>query len=357
MDLSTCLKGLSRLSHIENDYHRGLSMLKFMRNKIGILIVACIFIVLIVGCSHFNKYAPEPSKVNGNLCITNYDYMGNPRDIYFSGIPHHVIAARPEILDALMALHAEENVYAVYITRDQINKIPILQKQMPWCKFYTNELDRETALMLQPDFIIGWRRNFRKGALGNIDFWNDRNIPVYIEENSGPVPAVDPFPPSTVESEIQFLRHMGTIFNKDYEAQILINDIQNTLEETRKEAKKNGAKKVLTIEFLGDKIETFGDKLLSGDIIRQLGCSNYNYETPFITREQFRMSNADTIFIIYHGNEIEAQNVLKQLSAPEFMDIPAVKKKKIHFLPYRYVCASNIYTSQCIREIFKGIYG
>lgn len=42
---------------------------------------------------------------------------------------------------------------------------------------------------------------------------------------------------------------------------------------------------MLTIEFMGDKIEVFGDKLLSGDIIKRLGSFNINYEVPLSVRK------------------------------------------------------------------------
>lgn len=74
-----------------------------------------------------------------------------------------------------------------------------------------------------------------------------------------------------------------------------------------------------------DKIEVFGDKLLSGDIIRKIGSTNIQFDTPFISREELRMCGADTLFIVYHGNEQEGANALAQIQVPEFSDIPAVK--------------------------------
>lgn len=308
------------------------------------------------GCGENASTVSNTSLPEGAVVVSNFDYMGHQNEISFSQVPERTIVARPEVLDALIALHAEQSVCAAYITKDRTSDIPELQKLMPNCRFFANELDRETALMLKPDFIIGWRWNFRKGALGNVDFWNRRKVATYIEENSGPVPAVDPFPPSTVESEIQFLQNMGTIYHREEEAGQMVEEIRRTLRSRQEAASHLGPRKAITIEFMGNKIEVFGDKLLSGDIIRKLGCSNYNYEIPFITGGELRMSDADTIFIIYHGSDLEAQNALDKLSQPEFKDIPAVKAGRIHFLPYRYICASNIYTAQCIREIYKGLY-
>lgn len=315
------------------------------------------FLIAIAGgCANSEGPASSSGSSDTVTVISNFDYMGHHKEISFHQIPQRVIAARPEVLDVLLALHAEQNVCAAYMTRDQAGRIPELKKLMPNCQFFTNEIDRETALMLKPDFIVGWRWNFRKGSLGDVDFWNQRNVPTYIEENSGPVPAVDPFPPSTVESEMQFMENMGKVFHKEDEAQALVSDIKDTLREKESLARQQGLRKAITMEFMGNKIEVFGDKLLPGDIIRKLGCSNFNYEVPFITREELRMSDADTIFVIYHGSHQDGLNALQNFSSPEFKDIPAVKKGKLVLLPYRYICASNIYTAQCIKDIYAGLY-
>lgn len=296
-----------------------------------------------------------PEKMAGTTTINNFDFDGKPTQIQAQGIPERVIVARPEILDALLALRTENYICAAYITRDKAEQIPELQKKMPKAVFYTSEMDRETALMLHPDFILGWRMSFRKGALGDTEFWRERNISVYIEENSGPVPAVDPFPPSTVETEMRFIQNMGQLFQKE-EANGIVRNIQSALDEGIAKAREAPARRVITIEFMRDKIEVFGDKLLSGDIIRKLGSTNIQFDTPFISREELRMCGADTMFIVYHGNEQEGANALSQIQVFEFSDIPAAKNGRVFLLPYRNVCASHVYTAQTIWKISNGLY-
>ena len=318
---------------------------------LGCFLVCCL--ILNSGCSMDSK---PTDTVSQNLVIQNFDFNGNPMQISFSKVPERVIVARPEILDIMKALHVEKHICAAYITKDRKTEIPELQKEMPNVTFYTQELDRETALMEHPDFILGWRMSFRKGSLGDTAFWNERHTPTYIEENSGPVPAVTPFPPSTVESEIQFIRNLGQIFHKTQEANELVEDIKDALKEGRDLAANKPTHKVITIEFMKDKIEVFGDKLLSGDIIQKLGSQNINYDIPFISREELRVCNADTIFIVYHEAPWEAENALAKLQAPEYQDIPAVKNHRVFLLPYKNICASHVHTAQTIREIANGLY-
>ncbi len=327
----------------------------FMIDKLIRAVLLLIGLLWFAGCGFIQSPSVPPQMV-GTTSLNNFDFDGKPTQIQVQGVPERVIVARPEILDALLALHAENYICAAYITRDKVEQIPELQKKMPKAVFYTSEMDRETALMMHPDFILGWRMSFRKGALGDTAFWRERNIPVYIEENSGPVPAVDPFPPSTVETEMRFIQNMGQLFQKEEEANGIVRNIQSALDEGIAKAREAPARRVITIEFMRDKIEVFGDKLLSGDIIRKLGGTNIQFDTPFISREELRMCGADTLFIVYHGNEQEGANALAQIQVPEFSDIPAVKNSRVFLLPYRNVCASHVYTAQTIREISNGLY-
>lgn len=323
----------------------------YLKIILGLFMAWCL--TLSSGCSMDSK---PSATTDQSLAIQNFDFNGNPMQIHFSQIPERVIVARTEILDVMRALHLEKHICAVYISKDRQNEIPELQKEMPDTKFYTQELDRETALMEHPDFILGWRMSFRKGSLGDIEFWNKRHIPTYIEENSGPVPAVTPFPPSAVESEIQFIQNLGQIFHKTQEASVLVADIENALKEGCELALAKPVHKVITIEFMKDKIEVFGDKLLSGDIISKLGSQNINYDIPFISREELRVCGADTIFVVYHDSPGEVENALAKLQVPEYQDIPAVKNHRIFLLPYKNICASHVHTAQIIREIANGLY-
>ena len=324
-------------------------------NRMIQAVLLCCGLFFFTGCGSIQSSSSQ-TKMSGTTVINNFDFDGRATQIQVQGVPERVIVARPEILEALMALHAENYICAAYITRDKIDQIPEMQKKMPKAVFYTSEMDRETALMMHPDFILGWRMSFRKGALGDTAFWRERNIPVYIEENSGPVPAVDPFPPSTVETEIRFIQNMGRLFQKEEEADDIVRDIQSALDEGITKAREVPTRRVITIEFMRDKIEVFGEKLLSGNIIQKLGSRNIQFDTPFISREELRMCGADTMFIVYHGDEQAGANALAQIQVPEFRDIPAVKNGRVFLLPYRNVCASHVHTAQTIREISNGLY-
>ena len=325
--------------------------------KIVMTVIMGAGITLLSGCGgKTEKMEASESLLPKPVSIVNFTFNGSPSQLTFSKVPQRVIVTRPEILDVLIHLGVSDKVIAVSFPMNRKDSIPYYKEKVPHAMIVEGELDKETALIQNPDFIIGWRMSFRDGALGDVSFWKEKNIPVYIEENSGPLPTVDPFPPCTVDSEMNFIRNMGMIFNKEEKAAQTIDEIETVLKGCREKAKGKKPVRVLTVEFMRDKIEVFGDKLLSGDIIKRLGSSNINYEVPFISAEELRNADPDAIFLIYHGGETDREFAESQFKEAPLSHLRAVQTGRVYPLEYKYICATNVKTGESIEAIYKGLY-
>lgn len=326
-------------------------------NKIVTTGIVVVGIALLSGCGgKTEKMEGSETFLSKPVSIVNFTFDGSPSQLTFSKVPQRVIVTRPEILDVLICLGVSDKVVAASFPMNTKDRIPYYKEKIPHAVIVEGELDKETALIQNPDFIIGWRMSFRNGALGDVSFWKEKNIPVYIEENSGPVPSVDPFPPSTVDGEMNFIRNMGMIFNKEEKAVQVINEIESILKELQEKAKGKRPVRVLTVEFMGDKIEVFGDKLLSGDIIKRLGSFNINYEVPFISAEELREADPEVVFLIYHGGDTDREFAKGYFKEAPLFHLRAVQTKRIYPLEYRYICAANVKTGESIKAIYKGLY-
>ena len=109
---------------------------------------------------------------------------------------------------------------------------------------------------------------------------------------------------------------------------------------------------------MGDKIEVFGDKLLSGDIIKRLGSFNINYEVPFISAEELRTADPDVIFLIYHGG-----NTDREIAKSHFEEAPLFYLRAVQIGTYlsvgiiNNVCATNVKNRGKHEDaIYKGLY-
>ena len=321
------------------------------------LVTLCAFLSI----KDTNKLPPKSSDSS-----MHYDgYFPHPFQFPFHRVPNRVIVLRPEIADTLICLGAGDSIIAAYISPERRMDINKYRKYMPNAQILTRDLTKEEAIMMRPDFIIGWRGSFNFKSLGDPAYWNDRNVPTYIEENSGAMPDPYPpfksvkYPPFSVENEIQFIENMARIFHKEEAAQREVAKIKKAIQNVKQLAKKNGLKTVLTMQFRRGQVEVLGDKTLSGDIIRKMGCKNLDYEGLLMPIENFLLMNPDCIIIIYDfvGGAASLKNQLSVLTRHPYNKLGAVKNERLGAMQYfDGLVATNVHTSQSIWEIYKAIY-
>ena len=50
-------------------------------------------------------------------------------------------------------------------------------------------MSKEAAIMMEPDFILGWKSSFNDKTVGDVTYWNENGIGTYIALNSNDVSA------------------------------------------------------------------------------------------------------------------------------------------------------------------------
>lgn len=307
-------------------------MMYWKRIFIG-LCLACTLLTLL-GCGH----SEQPKAQQAGCKIENYTFTAEPHMLTFKAKPQRVVVAGNSALDTLIALGEQDSIVAAVMTERMDEQY--YKKQLPKTEIFVNPLSKETLFQYRPDFILGWRRFFSDKQLGNTTFWDSRGVPAYIQEASGPIPALENFPPCTIASEKRFIRNMGKIFQKEAKAEALVAGIDA---EILKAPKTGDTKpKVLVVEFLGKRIEVFGPKLLSGDIVKALGGELVAYDQPFISKEELVLLQADVIFVVHHGQQELKELALKEMHSPIYGNIKAVKEKKIYPLAYKQIVAPTV---------------
>lgn len=298
----------------------------------------------------------------------NYDgYYPHDIEIVFSRIPMRVVALRPEITDTIIALGAGQSVIAAYIAPERSADMVYFQENLPNAKLFVKNPTKEEIILLNPDFIIGWHGSFSDKSLGNVRYWNSRGVPTYIEENSGAMPNPYPpfnmssdIPPFSIKNEIQFIKNMGKIFDKEEMAAQEIKKIQNALNQAKNLARENGSKTVLTMQFRRGKVEVLGDQSLSGDIIRQMGCQNIDYQGLLMPEENLLMLNPDVIIVIYDylGGDASLENQVKKLHEYPYNRMTAVKDNHLGAMQYfNDLIATNVHTADSIWKVYEAVYG
>ena len=139
-----------------------------------------------------------------------------------------------------------------------------------------------------------------------------------------------------------------------------IKKIQNALNQAKNLARENGSKTVLTMQFRRGKVEVLGDQSLSGDIIRQMGCQNIDYQGLLMPEENLLMLNPDVIIVIYDylGGDASLENQVKKLHEYPYNQMTAVKDNHLGAMQYfNDLIATNVHTADSIWKVYEAVYG
>ena len=306
--------------------------------------------LLLTGCAQPIRKG-MPVGAEGKV-ISNYTFTGVFHQIHISKRPAKILVCGENAADTLIALGQGDAIHTLVLTEPMERQS--YRKMLPKADVYPASLSQEAVLTLHPDFILAMRRFFDHKVLGDVNFWESNGIPAYIQDASGPIPSLGNFPPCTVESEIQFLKNMGSVFQQEEKVDCLVRDIQASFEVDP--SVRQGKPKVLVVEFMPNVIEAFGRSLLSGDIVTKLGGEILTYKAPFISMEELLMADADVVFIVYHGGEDEKQNALGKINRTAFQGMSAVRNHRIYAIPYNRMVATGIHTKETILFFKQGMY-
>ena len=328
-----------------------------MINKMIQAVLLIIGLLCFVGCGLIQQPS-LPHKIVGTTFLHNFDFDGKPVQIQVRGVPERAIVARPEILDALLALHAENHICAVYITRDKIEQIPELQKKMPKAVFYTSEMDRETALMMHPDFIAGWLFDFTgKGrSIGSSSFWEERNVNIYMNLMNGAEFKAH----HTIEDELQYITDLGKIVGNETKAASLVAGINNKILRCRQQLAAKKRLKVLVVGNFGKIITIYTPRTLAGDILTKLGADVIGKnqeavgENEYISYEEILISQPDIIFL-QCSPENENMLLKSVYNNPALRNVKCIKNRQVYCIPFYTIRSPGVRIDDAVDIFAKGL--
>lgn len=287
------------------------------------------------------------------ITITTYNHEKEPIEITFNKAPEKVIAIYQNSIETLLALGLEDKIVAAAGLdhdvkdeyKDNFSKVNYLDEFTP---------AKETIIMEQPDFILGWYSLFDDKVLGDVDYFIDNGINTYISLNSGVSEQ------RTIQNEITDILNIGKIFNVEDKAQALADNITSKVEEVAAKVTNEEKQTAMVIEYFDDDIYTYGAKTLAGDMVTKLKAELLNPEGGNIGAEDLINLNPDCIFVSYmdRGDEnIPTEEVNKILNNPAFSSLSAVKNKRVYAIPLGDMYSSGIRTIDGINTFANGLYG
>ena len=110
-------------------------------------------------------------------------------------------------------------------------------------------MSKEAAIMLEPDFILGWKSSFSDKTIGDVDYWHENGVNTYIALNSNDISEY-----RTVENEYTDILTLGEIFDVQDKAEEIVNEIKDEVARVKAAVADQEPQKVVVVEFMKDSI-------------------------------------------------------------------------------------------------------
>jgi iron complex transport system substrate-binding protein len=297
----------------------------------------------------------EPVDEYYPITYTTYNHSKEPVEVTIEKAPTKVVAVYQNSIETLLALGLEEKIVAAAGLDHKVK--PEFEEAFSSVNYLDDwQPNKETVVMLEPDFILSWYSYFGEKRLGDVDYFHNNNIGTYMALNSGAVS------PRTLQNECDDILNIGKIFNVNEKAEVLVDEIKSRVSEVLESQAGKEQKSTLIIEFYTDKISGYGASSLGGDMVVKLGAELLNPEGNDLGIEDIIALDPDSIFVVYYNGgkrtDEEAENgALRDVMDNEALaNISAVKNGKVYAIPLGEMYASGVRTIDGIERFAKGIY-
>lgn len=335
----------------------------------AVLVFTIISVVYFSGCGMEQK---DASSLMGIKTISDVDYDKsyypvkienqddrNRDDVQiYNRPPQRVVAVWQNSIETLIALGAGDRIVAAmglpdkkYLRpeyQDEYDKIPI--------KSFQN-LDIETVMMLQPDMILGWRSTFDQKVLRSTSFWHDHGVNTYIAGSSAYGEGAKPN--HTLEEEYNYILDMGKIFNKNQQAQNIVDQMKDEIESAKQKAiSENIHPRAVIIEFESKGFRVYGKNSLAGNILENVGGHLLAEDATTLGVEELVNLDPDAIFlVIIESNYGKEQNFIDMIKENKALhNLRCIRENRIYTVPLYAVYTSGIRTYDGIKIIAQGLY-
>lgn len=333
-----------------------------MRSLLTVLLI--FLVVVFCGCSSIVKVNEESlekgkekivyNKKHYPQRIINYNSRDEKQEFIYDKPPQRIVAVWQDTIELLLALGIGDRIVAGMGVPDKKYILPEYQHQYEKIPYTSLEnLDVETIMMMEPDFIIGWYSTFAAKVLRSTEFWQQRKVNTYITPSSR-----TSVYKHKLEDEYSYILDMGKIFDKNEKAQQLVAQMQNEIDfVTAKTAKTGQRPRAVIMEFLGKDIRVYGEKTLAGDILTSLG-GDLIAKNNTLSLEQLVDLDPDVIFlVIIERNYGEEKTFLDRVCKNKALShLRCVRNKRVYPVHPYAVYSSGIRTYDGIKIMAHGLY-
>ena len=129
------------------------------------------------------------------VTISTFNYAKEPVEYTFEKAPERVLTFWSNSLETMLALGLGDKIVCA-VGMDEESVLPELKPELEKMKNteYYNEfkdsnaaMSKETAIMLEPDFILAWKSSFSDKTIGDVGYWHENGVGTYMALNSNDI--------------------------------------------------------------------------------------------------------------------------------------------------------------------------
>lgn len=322
----------------------------------GLALAGILAAVLLAGCG--KSALPEEGNNTGagvtieNIKVENYFDMGINRE-HFVKVPERVLVVGANEIELLLDLDTADAILAAADgqnhaeygfkerNRPYFEKLPKISRQ---------SIVTEHVLSLQPDLIVAEQQFFSKNYLGSTDHWNARGIHTMVPVNTTSPGKVNR--EETLTREMQFIRDMGAVFQKEERAERIIRDTYARIDKVREAVKDEPAPRVMILDRMSI-LASYGRKKIAGDMAASLGAEVP--DTPAaVSFERLIELDPDVIFLVVYRDEEKELSFLSD--HPALQGMKCIKEHRIYGIPLKYVYGPQTRTIDALGYMAERMY-
>ena len=295
----------------------------------------------------------EEQSTHYPIVIDTYDASGAPTQTMFQRAPQRIVVDEVNALETLLILGQGDRIVGAALSTSGVSYAR-LQREYPeeFAKVEPvvhNNIGREQAIALQPDFILAWKASFTPRWYGSTAWWQERGINTYVIATADHV-----LKDATVEDECKFIDDMGRIFDRKEQTDALVREIHAELRVDEEAMRGREQQTVLVVEVGEGDILNYDEGWVVGDMVRRLG-GRIPLTSKYIGEEELLSCDPDVIFVAY--NDAYGKRFAEHFFASvRFNSLRAVQHGRIYFVPVEYVYTPAFKTLDGIRAIRRGLY-
>ena len=303
--------------------------------------------------------SPEATEAaNFPLEIVTFNFEGNEITTVYNEVPTRVVAVYQGAIETMIALGLENHVVGSWGLDNEIRAD--WQAALDLMNYDDSVFapERETVIMLEPDLIFSWGSLFGQ-ILGDVYYWIDSGTNTYINTNTRRGGGH----PRTVENEFTDILNIGRIFNVEYRAQAIVDEMQSEIDSTLAIAQGLETQRVSIVEFRGDGgITNYPYTQLGGNMVYRLGGELAIPEIAQIGIEDLLAADPDVIFVVYmqrygpDGEDATAASIAQVMENPALSTLNAVQRARVHAIMLGDMFASAVRTLDGIQTFAAGMF-